>query len=294
MPTLKKKVLSLYLRTGCLRQLALNLYSDPERKARGMPPRQTARAGLGLAGAAGYAWQDEKMNELSTVFGAANVHINPKRTGNRPQSLDLADVLPVVQPYQFIAEGRYAAATTTFCTSVNIHTLCDQTGAPLGVGEVLPDIIQVLPSMLNRPPWELPPEDSEPLPSMLEVLSSGAARQLAPACRDEGPRHLLPLVRRGRAIVGRARRCGRRLVRAGLPIQAEQRWCCTMAWCVGCVAAMPRCPMPSRPHGNAYPQGLSAVRSCDGDPMSRHLVHSTGRFNEVLSTGYETIDVHLR
>jgi hypothetical protein len=181
MPKLKKKVLSLYLRTGCLRQLALNLYSDHERKARGMPPRQTARAGLGLAGAAGYAWQDEKMNELSTVFGAANVHINPKRTGNRPQSLDLADVLPVVQPYQFIAEGRYAAETTTFCTSVNIHTLRDQTGAPLGVGEVLPDIIQVLPSMLNRPPWELPPEDSEPLPSMLEVLSSGAARQLAPA-----------------------------------------------------------------------------------------------------------------
>ncbi len=67
MPALRKKALSLYLRTGCLRQLALNLYSDPERRERGMPPRQTARAGLGLVGEAGYEWQDEKVGELAQV-----------------------------------------------------------------------------------------------------------------------------------------------------------------------------------------------------------------------------------
>jgi hypothetical protein len=40
MPSFKKKALSIYLRTGCLRQLALNLFNDAERRALGMPPRQ--------------------------------------------------------------------------------------------------------------------------------------------------------------------------------------------------------------------------------------------------------------
>ena len=102
MPSLKKKALSLYLRTGCLRQLVLNLYSDPERRECGMPPRQTARAGLGLVGQAGYAWQDEKVSELDVVFGKDQVHVNPKKKGGRPGTLVLREVLPVVKAFQFV------------------------------------------------------------------------------------------------------------------------------------------------------------------------------------------------
>jgi hypothetical protein len=68
MPALKKKALSLYLRTGCRRQLVLNLYGDKERREREMPPRQMARAGLGLVGGAGYEWQDAKVSELGQVY----------------------------------------------------------------------------------------------------------------------------------------------------------------------------------------------------------------------------------
>ena len=81
MPSLKKKAISLYLRTGCQKQLLLNLYGDKERRELGMPPRQTARAGAGYAGQLGYDWQDKKVSELDVVFGAGSVHVNPKRDG---------------------------------------------------------------------------------------------------------------------------------------------------------------------------------------------------------------------
>ena len=57
MPSFSKKVLSLFLRTRCQKQLHLYLYKDGEREIHGMPPRQTIRAGLGSAGMAGYEGQ---------------------------------------------------------------------------------------------------------------------------------------------------------------------------------------------------------------------------------------------
>jgi DNA replication ATP-dependent helicase Dna2 len=178
MPSLKKKALSLYLRTGCLRQLALNLYSDPERDRLGMPDRQKARAGLGLVGQAGYQWQDEKVSELDVVFGTANVHFNSKKKGGRPGTLILEEVLPVVKPYQFVVEARYDAETRTFKDAVGIDELRDREGEMLSVGNAFPDLIQVLPSMANRSIWEASTEQTGPQAITLEVLPSGDVHPL--------------------------------------------------------------------------------------------------------------------
>lgn len=181
MPSLKKKALSLYLRTGCLRQLALNLYSDAERRVAGMPDRQQARAGLSSAGELGYEWQDEKVNELGDVFGAANVHVNPVKKGNRPISTQLQQVLPILKPYQFVVEGFYAADTPTFQKAVGISVLHGMNGQPLGVGEALPDIIQVFPAMAYRSAWEIHSQDKGPRSAALEVLPNGDVQPLAPS-----------------------------------------------------------------------------------------------------------------
>ncbi|MDP9352392.1 MAG: AAA domain-containing protein [Chloroflexota bacterium] len=180
MPSFKKKALSLYLRTGCQRQLALNLYGDTERRERGMPSRQTARAGLGLVAQAGYEWQDEKVGELDRVFGTGNVLINPKKERNRPGTLVLQDVLPLLEPYQFVVEGRYDAETHTFKEAIGISDLRDSEGSPLDIGRAFPDLIQVLPPMTGRPEWEVATEETGPTAVAQEVLASGDTRPLLP------------------------------------------------------------------------------------------------------------------
>ncbi len=178
MPSLKKKALSLYLRTGCPRQLLLNLYSDSERRLLGMPPRQTARAALGLVGQAGFEWQDEKVSELGAVFGVGSVHMNPKREGNRPGTLILSDLLPHLEPYQFVVEGRFEPDTDTFKQAVGLDELRDRHGEPLGVGNALPDLVQVLPPMAERDRWETEAAELGPGVSGLEVCPDGDLRPL--------------------------------------------------------------------------------------------------------------------
>ncbi|QXD15800.1 AAA family ATPase [Rhodocaloribacter litoris] len=178
MPSLKKKAISLYLRTGCQRQLLLNLYGDKERRELAMPPRQTVRAGLGLVGKAGYDWQDEKVSELGTVFGAEHVHMNPKREGNRPGTLDLRDVLSRLTSYQFVVEGRFDPNTDTFRRAIGLNELRDLQGEPLGVGNAFPDVVQVLPPMRERAAWEQEIKELGPGASGLEVLPGGDVHPL--------------------------------------------------------------------------------------------------------------------
>ena len=173
MPALQKKVLSLYLRTGCRRQLALNLYSDAERRANGMPERQQARAGLGLVGRLGYEWQDEKVSELADVFGRDAVHVSPVQQGNRPAPTPLADVLPRLQPYQFVVECKYDPATPTFKEAVGLAGLTDLAGRPLDIGATQPDLIQVLPPAAARAEWEAVAEDEVPPVALQAVLPTG-------------------------------------------------------------------------------------------------------------------------
>jgi DNA replication ATP-dependent helicase Dna2 len=179
MPILKKKALSLYFRSGCQRQLALNLYSDKELEDNGMPKRQTARAGLGLVGTAGYEWQDEKVSELADLFGSDAVHISPVKIGNRPGPIQVADVLPRVTPYQFIVEGHYDAATKIFMDAFGFSNLQDTNGQALGVGNALPDLIEVLPPASCPAPWEMVQLDSSPLPTMQAVQPNGDLTVLA-------------------------------------------------------------------------------------------------------------------
>lgn len=113
MPSLKKKVLSLYFRTQCERQLHLHLYSDAERAALGMPPRQQARSGLGLVGRAGYDWQELKVGELRTVFGRGNVLESPPAAAGRPGQIPLDEALARVAPHQFIVEAAYDSKSST-------------------------------------------------------------------------------------------------------------------------------------------------------------------------------------
>jgi len=183
MPSLKKKAISLYLRTGCQRQLLLNLYGDKERRELEMPPRQTARAGAGYAGQLGYDWQDQKVSELDVVFGAEHVHVNPKREGRRPGTLELGDVLPHVGPYQFVVEGRYDPDTDTFKDAIGIGALRDQHEAELGVSNAFPDVVQVLQPMKARPAWEAKEEEITPTGLGLEVLPEGEMR---PFYEDDG------------------------------------------------------------------------------------------------------------
>lgn len=183
MPSLKKKSLSLYLRTGCQRQLALNVFGGKEGKALQMPPPQKARAGLGLVGKAGYEWQDEKISELASVFGAARLHVNPQTEAGRPSPLDLAAVLPRVLPYEFVVEGRYDAETDAFRRGVGISDIHDRRGERLKIGEAFPDIIQVFPPICARSAWERGVEDGGlhdggPDALALEVLHSGDVRPL--------------------------------------------------------------------------------------------------------------------
>lgn len=180
MPKLQKKVLSRYIRSGCQRQLVLNLYNDAERKQRGMPERQKERAGIGYAGEFGYEWQDEKVSELDKVFGPSNVHVNTQKNGKRPGSLPLSVILGQVKPFQFIVEGEYSPDTQTFKASVGLDTLRDLKGELLTIGLAFPDIIQVLPSMMDREEWEKSQEEGSAIGLADEVTAQGEVRRLSP------------------------------------------------------------------------------------------------------------------
>lgn len=144
MPSLSKKVLTLYIRNGCERQFILSMYGDPERDKYGLPPRQKSRAGLGLVGKAGYNWQDEKVSELKEIFGEGNVHMIPVEKGKRPKVIPLLPILLQTKEYQFIVEAAYDPDTEIFRSAIGFTSLTDYFGNPLDVSETHPDIIQIL------------------------------------------------------------------------------------------------------------------------------------------------------
>jgi len=143
-----KRALSLYVRTGCDRQFHFYLYDDQEREQVGMPPRQEARAQLGLIGRAGYDWQDEKVSEISEVFGEDRVHVSDETEGryNRPQQTDLADIIFALEPYEFGVEVAYTADTESFREAVNFPEIEDCYGLDLEISDLVADVVQILPS----------------------------------------------------------------------------------------------------------------------------------------------------
>jgi hypothetical protein len=176
MPSLSKKSLSLFLRIGCERQFVLSLYTNEELKNKGMPPKQTGRAGLGLIGQAGYDWQAKKVSELKAVFGDANVEINPNvKKGNRPEPLELGTHLLHLKPYQFIVEARYEVETKAFQEATGLTSLVDYREEKVDLNRAQPDLIQVLPPLSKG----LGPfSDSDRNPYERKVLPDGETSSL--------------------------------------------------------------------------------------------------------------------
>lgn len=173
MPSLTKRALSLFLRNQCSRQFILYLYSDRERLALGMPPRQQHRAGLTGAGALGYEWQEQKVAELVALFGSDNI-IGTTGKGGHPGVTPLDSVIGRLAPYQFVVEAAYAADTAAFRTQFGFSAPVDVHGNPLMIGDARPDLLQILPPRSNSD------FEAEERPDLaLAVLPNGTAEILA-------------------------------------------------------------------------------------------------------------------
>lgn len=157
MPEFKKKSLSLFLRNNCERQFRLSVYTDHELSSNGMPHRQQARSGLGLVGQAGDVWQDQKVSEVSRIFGAHNVHSIPAKPGQiRPQSIPLETVIANLKAFEFVVEAAFFVPAR-FSAAFNLDGINDEFGSALKAnGKVIPDIVQVLPhdfTPVGSTPW---------------------------------------------------------------------------------------------------------------------------------------------
>ncbi|ABG04749.1 Superfamily I DNA and RNA helicases and helicase subunits-like protein [Rubrobacter xylanophilus DSM 9941] len=150
MPLLAKKAISQYFRTGCRRQLRLNLSPDtqrfrPEREAQGMPPRQRPRPGLEQIARLGEEWQAAKLRDLAETFGEGAV-VGEACTNSagqrRYRSLPLEGALSGARPGRFLVEAEYAVGPA-FESALGITSLRGRYG--LEYAGVRPDIIQVLP-----------------------------------------------------------------------------------------------------------------------------------------------------
>jgi DNA replication ATP-dependent helicase Dna2 len=150
MPQLGKQALSQFIRSGCQRQLALNLYPDnvaflPERQALNMPYPQSPRPGLRQIQAAGDEWAAEKLHDLTQTFGAASVLGHPHQTPTnqthyRPIRLD--QLVPQAVPIRFLVEAEFPIGAS-FQTALGITGYSAQFN--LQYADLRPDIIAVLP-----------------------------------------------------------------------------------------------------------------------------------------------------
>lgn len=150
MPQLAKRVISQYFRTGCKRQLRLNLSPDtqrfrPEREEQGMPPRQRPRPGLEQIARLGEEWQAQKLGDLAGAFGEESVVGEAYTNGSgrtQYRSMPLEEALSGVRPGRFLAEAEYGVGHA-FERALGIASLRDEYG--LEYAGVRPDIVQVLP-----------------------------------------------------------------------------------------------------------------------------------------------------
>lgn len=149
-PRFSKKILSLFIRNQCERQARLYMYPDAGRPT-GLPTRQQNRSGRGLVGAAGDDWQDKKVAEVSTIFGASNVIVAPPAHGQiRPQPTLLGPVLGSLRPYMFVVEAEFDIEHD-FKALYGLHGVRDEFGNEVEVGAFRPDIIRVGPPRKSSP-----------------------------------------------------------------------------------------------------------------------------------------------
>lgn len=149
MPYLKKQCLAQYIRTGCLRQLRLNLTPPErcaaERAAQAMPDEQPPRPGLEYLRLQGEDWQAEKLADLTEAFGPGMIVGQRTVTPNgrvRYAKQALTDALRDAVADRFLVEAEYTV-TSTFERALGIEG--HRGTFRLEYASVRPDIIQVLP-----------------------------------------------------------------------------------------------------------------------------------------------------
>lgn len=149
MPQVTKQALSLYIRTGCERQLTLNLRPDnqafaAERQSLGMPYPQSPRPGLRQIQVAGEEWQAEKLHDLTQTFGASTIVGIPHTTPSgqtRYNPIPLQQALTQAQPLRFLVEAEFDVGAA-FQQALGIAHLFGQFN--LLYTRVRPDIIVAL------------------------------------------------------------------------------------------------------------------------------------------------------
>jgi hypothetical protein len=150
MPQISKQALSQFIRTGCQRQLALNLYPDnptfrPDRQALGMPYPQSPRPGLRQIQAAGDEWAAEKLHDLTQTFGGASIVGNAHQTPTNQthyRAIGLDQVIGLALPIRFLVEAEFPVGAA-FQGALGIAGYGAQFN--LQYAELRPDIIAVLP-----------------------------------------------------------------------------------------------------------------------------------------------------
>ena len=151
MPQIGKQALSQYIRTNCMRQLALNLYPDnptfrPDRTRLGMPYPQSPRPGLRQIQETGEEWQADKLHDLTQTFGQASVigdsyTTRANQVRFRPVALD--QHLPAAGAPSFIVEGEFTiAAGGAFENALNIVGYRAQFN--LDFARLRPDLVEVV------------------------------------------------------------------------------------------------------------------------------------------------------
>lgn len=142
MPRFSKKTLSQFLNSKCEKQLYLNLFSNKERKALGMPAEAKGRGNIKTVADAGNKWQQAKVKDLQEIFG------NEKVVGNldmkQNYALSLQPYLDNAEPFQFWIELPFHISPT-FKTHFKLDELKDIHGNPVTFSNYRTDIIQVLP-----------------------------------------------------------------------------------------------------------------------------------------------------
>ncbi len=145
MPKLSKKVLSLFMRTGCERQFRLQLYNTQELKDRQMPKQQIDRPILGFVQEEGFDYQERVTRSLQRAFGDNAVVAKTEMRGSQREKIVLKDELLSLKPHQFVIEAEYDANTPTFRTTFDLDALGEGANE-LKVAKCQLDILQVLPS----------------------------------------------------------------------------------------------------------------------------------------------------
>ena len=151
MPQIGKQALSQFIRTNCMRQLALNLYPDnatfrPDRTRLGMPYPQSPRPGLRQIQETGDEWQAEKLHDLTQTFGQASV-IGDSYTTRANQvcfrPIALGPHLPGAGAPSFIVESEFTIdAGGAFENALDIAGYRGQFN--LDYTRLRPDLIEVV------------------------------------------------------------------------------------------------------------------------------------------------------